>query len=437
MKSSHASDQPVHSAPKPPIRKHKSSTCLKPLVVAIIFIFVLFTVLTFHHQGLRQRISTLSESNSELSVFERGIVGPNISYEQVVAEAERSWINRTHRHFNSMVLAYVTPWNSKGYEMAKKFRTKLTHVSPVWYQLKRVGTELQLLGRRDADQQWIAEVRKDGHPLILPRFLLEASPIEFLTKKMRRKQVIDLIVSECKNMGFDGVVLEAWSVWTAYGILKDPRLRKMALQFLEELGSMLHSTKVEYRLDSNLQLVFVISPPNSNQNNPDMITATDIARLSNHVDGFSLMTYDFSNVYHPGPNAPLNWVQACLHFLLPDTVGKLLKNGKMDIETKDKLAGKILMGINFYGNDYVLPQGGGPILGHEYLSLLRIYRPKLHWDKKSMEHYFDYEEHSKKHRVFYPSLESISVRLEEARAWGVGLSIWEIGQGLDYFFDIL
>ncbi|GLJ36935.1 hypothetical protein SUGI_0746890 [Cryptomeria japonica] len=382
-------------------------------------------------------LSPVGESHSELSVYERGLVGPHISYEQVVAEAERSWINRTHRHFNAMVLAYVTPWNNKGYEMAKKFRAKLTHVSPVWYQLKRVGTELQLLGRHDADQQWIAEVRKDGHPMILPRFLLEASPVEFLTKKMQRKQVIDLIVSECKNMGFDGVVLEAWSVWTAYGILKDPRLRKMALQFLEELGSMLHTTKVEYRLDGNLELVFVISPPNSNQNDPDMITATDIARLSNHVDGFSLMTYDFSSVYHPGPNAPLDWVHACLHFLLPDTVVKQQVNGKMEIETTDKLAGKILMGINFYGNNYVLPKGGGPILGHEYLSLLRINRPKLHWDNQSMEHYFDYEEHLKKHRVFYPSLESISVRLEVARAWGVGLSIWEIGQGLDYFFDIL
>lgn len=27
--------------------------------------------------------------------------------------------------------------NSKGYEMAKKFNSKFTHLSPVWYDLKR------------------------------------------------------------------------------------------------------------------------------------------------------------------------------------------------------------------------------------------------------------------------------------------------------------
>lgn len=449
VRYSHASENVVDSnfkARKFPFNKRKSSPLFaskfKWILICGCSLFILL-LLAHTFQLLpgpwfygSQHVVLVGDS--ELSVYENGLVKSDITYQQVIDESEKPWINTTHRHFNSMVLAYVTPWNSKGYDMAIKFRAKFTHVSPVWYQLKRIGTELQLFGKHDADQQWIAQVRKNGLPLILPRVVLEASPIELLTKKRERKQAFDLIVSECKEMGFDGVVLEAWSQWAAYGILKDPNLREMALQLVQELGSMLHTTKAVEGLDHNLQLVLVIPPPNSIENNPDMFTSTDMASLSNNVDGFSLMTYDFSSAYRPGPNAPIGWVRACLQLLLPVSAAKHQRDKKIDRKaTNYQLAAKILMGINFYGNDYVLPRGGAPILGHEYLSLLRTHKPQLFWDAQSMEHYFDYEERLNKHRVFYPSLKSISLRLKEAQAWGVGLSIWEIGQGLDYFFDLL
>lgn len=91
--------------------------------------------------------------------------------------------------------------------------------------------------------------------------------------------------------------------------------------------------------------------------------------------------------------------------------------------------------------------GGGAILGGEYLSLLDKYKPSLQWEKNSKEHFFLYTSTtdddnqqattSSSHAVFYPSLMSIFTRLQEARSWGCGISIWEIGQGLDFFFDLL
>lgn len=82
--------------------------------------------------------------------------------------------------------------------------------------------------------------------------------------------------------------------------------------------------------------------------------------------------------------------------------------------------------------------GGGAIIGRDYLALLEKHRPELQWDKNSGEHFFFYTDNKDiRHAVFYPSSKSISLRSEEARSRGCGISIWEIGQGLDYFFYLL
>jgi chitinase domain-containing protein 1 len=68
--------------------------------------------------------------------------------------------------------------------------------------------------------------------------------------------------------------------------------------------------------------------------------------------------------------------------------------------------------------------------------LLEKHKPSVTWDEESEEHYFLYDGEDAKHAVFYPTLASISARLNTANDVGSGLSIWEIGQGLEYFFDL-
>lgn len=89
--------------------------------------------------------------------------------------------------------------------------------------------------------------------------------------------------------------------------------------------------------------MFVIGPPYSEKLEAHDFGPEDFQTLGESVDGYSLMTYDYSSPYSPGPNAPLKWVHSTIELLL----GTDRKN----------LANKIFVGINFFGNDFVIAEG--------------------------------------------------------------------------------
>lgn len=47
------------------------------------------------------------------------------------------------------------------------------------------------------------------------------------------------------------------------------------------------------------------------------------------------------------------------------------------------------------------------------------------------------QEGGKRRRLYFPTPASLAARVALAREWGVGLSIWELGQGMEAFFDLL
>lgn len=135
------------------------------------------------------------------------------------------------------------------------------------------------------------------------------------------------------------------------------------------------------------------------------------------------MTYDYSNPSRPGPSSPQFWSVT--------TIVNILGNGEKVNPSK------LLVGINFYGNDFKVSHGGGAIINHQYLKLLKDTSPKLKWDNTHKEHYFYYNNGTESHVVYYPTPLYVSSRLDSYKSYGCGVSIWEIGQGLDYFFNYL
>ena len=76
-----------------------------------------------------------------------------------------------------------------------------------------------------------------------------------------------------------------------------------------------------------------------------------------------------------GPNSPIEWVQKCVEILDPEA----------------KYRERLLLGLNFYGNDYTI-NGGGPIVGSRYIDILKNHSSvKFQWDDKSREHFFEYK----------------------------------------------
>ncbi|GAM25571.1 hypothetical protein SAMD00019534_087460 [Acytostelium subglobosum LB1] len=345
-------------------------------------------------------------------VYKRNLVRENIRYKNVLSQCNKYQHDTTKRNMPSDLntLVYVTPWNSKGYEMAELFNKKFTHVSPVWHQVKWTGKSIAIEGDHNVDQKWIARVRGGpytstpaaGATKIVPRYIMEGGwDVNSLNRVMTEGMLIGALKDHNNKHQYDGLVLEGVASHMKFHL----ELRNL---FIERLHDVFHK--------ENRELIVVIPPLQSTQ-----ITAEDVAQLAPYVDGFSLMTYDYEP--RSGVLAPMQWIEENLRSI--QTVAAPYMS-------------KVMVGLPFYG--YTGTYGGShaAMVGHEYTKVLQTYRPKMQWVSAHQQHTFNYvDEQDHQRWVSYPTLLFIDKRLALAKHYGCSISIWEIGQGLPYFYDML
>lgn len=362
------------------------------------------------------------------------------------------------RHTQHSTLAYITPWNRDGYTIATHPNTthKFTHLSPVWFQIKatthaskthdgRTTHAILITGEHDVDSDWITQVRAihtEGEGVrIVPRFIVEMTATQIITllkhDKLQR-QLIKRVMAIVDKYGLDGIVLEASDIHaiarqadsttthttttTKHSNSKTNQNQvERANTLIRSIGQSLHSHQ-----QTPLTFVYVVRPHFTNS---PYFSARDWRSVREDVDFVSLMTYDYSSgAESPGPNAPLAWTRQSLYALV---------GSKPTVADK----AKILLGVNMYGMRWKAgARSGEAILGRDYVAAVagaasegKVVTRK--WEEEGIA-----EERTEvvgEVVMYYPTGKSVQRRVELANTEGCGLSLWEIGQGLDELYEQL
>ena len=395
----------------------------------------LFHNLTISNEFALNGIHRNIISGYSSAVHQKGWVQETIDDHKIIIKNNNltAHLEKQRNFGNKITMTFVTPWNKKGYKWTELYAHKFTHISPVWFDIQPLPgssiTSFMITGGDNVDTKWIKEVRSNNPRIqIVPRYTLTNEHWKpeyidkFLRSKSMQKEFGKVLIQSIKNKDaeYNGCVLEMTPFFNFFAHVERQvndkqipkkqllKTRRKWIKWIESMSKRLRKSK--------RYIYLVLSPYH--------VKLVNFNILCKYVKGTIIMTYDYSvNQGKQGAIAPLNWMQGIVESV----------NSKLSA----KYEWKVLLGLNFYGYKYT-NSGTDVMIGDELIELLKKYGDDYEWkwDADVFEHYLANKKDDSI-KTYYPTLKSVATRIEFASMYKIGISIWELGQGMEYFTDLL
>lgn len=344
------------------------------------------------------------------------------------------------KYSNVETLAYVTPWNEDGYNVASQYWQKFDYIVGAWYELQVETSALDIVNFNitgQVDQNFMRNVTEKGiRSAVFPQFELTRTDISsyqaFIMNETFASSVADAIFSRLSLYNMTGCVLNI--IRPGVNILK-----KSVYKYSEYLRlQIIMINKIVKQLALYNIKAIVVIPETKNDQRPDFNTR-DFLHLFWNVHRFIITTNDFSK-NTPGPSSPLSWIRKNINYIISKAP---IYGIESDSQSYANLKKKLIFTISLFGYEYIPSSAQYKkyqtrvIDGSRFIDIIRRYQPVLSWVDSQAELKIEYTEHSMHIISYYNIQESIIRRLQLANRLGTGIMLWELGQGLPYHYQYI
>lgn len=341
-------------------------------------------------------------------------------------DIEFEQINSVEKQTKDTNDLFVTGWIPDydipdGLNVVKEQKDNFDSISPVWFWVNENGS-LQKNGYTNG-KEFIAFTNQNNIELIPTITLFDHEILnKVLNSDENFNRHINEIVKNVVDNQYDGIDLDYESTY-----LKD---KDKFFDFLEELSSQLHA------LDKKLVFTVLSKWGDLVEYNslPQTRLTQDYKRISDLVDEFRIMTYDFygAGSVKAGPIAPLEWMEFVIKYAIYTGVPRE----------------KIVLGVHTYAYDWTerdiatnivvdnefkvgLFGNSDPADAYFYKDVEKVknqYNLTENFNDKWGEAIGEYTFENQKRIVVYPTQKSFELRKELAAEYGLkGVAYWRVG----------